>query len=232
MTPFDRAAAAIGAYNRNLRDAIRWAHPSWLAEALGVDVSAIERWCVVLSSAPRTRLDTISLELWRASGVSMPDITTFIAPSAAMLDVLPPEDGLRMLRARALLFRGAQVRRLIDKGSRMRLVEWTGVPLDSILQASPGAPDTAAFALSGAMPSLGEMDAQTLAQEGYFLVARDERDSTVLNGPCALLRLALPRDAVPPRWLDARASGLDKQGTRNLLTHLPMWLPEWKWLFG
>lgn len=232
MTPLDRAAAAVRAYERNVRDVIRWAHPSWLEGALGVDAVAMEPLRAALSNGPRVYLDNISFALWRASGMSMPDIATFIAPSAAMLNVLPPDDGLRMLRARALLFRGAQVRRLIDKESRRRLIEWTGVALDSILWASPGTPDIAAFALSGAMPSLDEMDAQALAQEGYFLVARDERESTAMTQPCALLRLALPRDAVPPEWLNARARGLDKQGTSNLITHLPTWLPEWKWLFG
>jgi hypothetical protein len=71
-----------------------------------------------------------------------------------------------------------------------------------------------------------------LALEGYFLVIRDEEGAAAMTTPRMLLRLALPRDAGPSRWLNGRVGGLDKQGTRNLITHLSAWLPEWKWLFG
>ncbi|WXK38295.1 type III secretion protein SctK (plasmid) [Mycetohabitans rhizoxinica] len=232
MSPFDRAAAALQAYDRNIRDAICWAHPSWLAGALGVDVRVAETLRAELSSGPRTLLDKASFILCRASGVRMPSMASFLAPGAVMFDALPPEQGLRMLRVRALLFRSAQIRHLIDKGSRMRLADWIGVPLDSIVQASFGAPDIAAFELGGTMLSLDEMDAQTLALEGYFLVIRDEEGAAAMTTPRMLLRLALPRDAGPSRWLNGRVGGLDKQGTRNLITHLSAWLPEWKWLFG
>ncbi|KAG0166420.1 hypothetical protein DFQ30_007215 [Apophysomyces sp. BC1015] len=109
MTPFDRAAAALTAYDGNARDAMRWAHSSWLAAALGADSSAVHALRTALLNGGRAQLDVASRALLRAAGVGMPGIAPFIAAGTAMLDALPIEDGLRILRARALLFRGAQV---------------------------------------------------------------------------------------------------------------------------
>ncbi|WP_323073923.1 type III secretion protein HrpB4 [Mycetohabitans endofungorum] len=231
-TPFERAAAALAAYDRNARDAMSWVHPSWLAEALGADATAIVALRTALLSCQRERMDAASCALLHAAGVEPPGIARFIAPGITMLDALPIEHGLRMLRVRALLFRGAQVRRLIDKVSRRRLVEWTGVPLDAITDAATGAPDVAALALSDAMKPLDEIDAQKLAEEGYLLIVRDEADADRAGTPCTLLRLALPFSVNLPGWFRTRAGGLDQDGTLKLLAHLPVWLPEWKWLFG
>lgn len=231
-TPFERAAAALAAYDRNARDAMSWAHPSWLAAALEVDSSAILTLRPTLLNCQRERMEAASCVLLRAAGVEPPGIARFIAPGITMLDALPIEHGLRMLRVRALLFRGAQVRRLIDKASRRRLVEWTGVPLDAITHAATGAPDVAAPTSSDAMKPLDEIDAQTLAEEGYSLIVRDEADAGRAGQPCTLLRLALPFGINLPGWFRTRVGGLDQDGTLKLLAHLPAWLPEWKWLFG
>ena len=73
----------------------------------------------------------------RAADVALPGFDSLRAPNPAVLDALPVEVGLRVLRMRALLLRRAEVRRLIDKQSRRRLAHWVGVPLERLAFA-PG----------------------------------------------------------------------------------------------
>jgi type III secretion system HrpB4-like protein len=231
MTPFERAAAALRAYEHNARNAIEWADASWLAAALGTTTAVVQDLQVAWRNAQRTQMDLASYALLSMNSVTAPMVKSLIAGHAAMFDMLPVDQGLRMLRVRALLFRGAQVRRVIDNASRRRLADWAGISLDLISQAATGAPDIAALPMAPLMTPLDEIDAQTLVQEGYWLIVRDERDAA-RSMPCTLLRLALPREANLPRWLNAKVSHLDKDGTQNLINHIPAWLPEWKWLFG
>jgi type III secretion system HrpB4-like protein len=190
-----------------------------------------------------------SRALLRAAGVPLPDFDSLRAPSPLVLDALPVDDALRVLRMRALLLRRAEVRRLIDKPSRRRLAEWIGVPLERLGAAPtrPGAdrasanvPDVARLVARGHLPSLEELDAERLAYEGYALIVRDvalsasdaqEAALFAWPRPCPLLRLALPRD-LPPPWPATTARELDTGGTAFLFAQLPELLPEWAWLFG
>lgn len=190
-----------------------------------------------------------SRALLRAAGVPLPDFDSLRAPSPLVLDALPVDDALRVLRMRALLLRRAEVRRLIDKPSRRRLAEWIGMPLERLGAAPrrPGAdrasanvPDVARLVARGHLPSLEELDAERLAYEGYALIARDvalsasdaqEAALFAWPRPCPLLRLALPRD-LPPPWPATTARELDTGGTAFLFAQLPELLSEWAWLFG
>jgi len=252
--PFSRAAAALAAWQRNANDAARWAHPSWWAPALDVSPATVSASFDALRDA-LANTDTgavaaCSRALLRAAGVPLPDFDSLRAPSPLVLDALPVDDALRVLRMRALLLRRAEVRRLIDKPSRRRLAEWIGVPLERLGAAprhgggaggaSANVPDVARLVTRGHLPSLEELDAERLAYEGYALIARDvalsasdaqEAALFAWPRPCPLLRLALPRD-LPPPWPATTARELDTGGTAFLFAQLPELLSEWAWLFG
>ncbi len=230
--PFARMAAAFSAYERNVLDAAHWAHPSWLATALAVKVDHVAPLRVALARADRTRVEALSRSLVRAAGVQPHAFDALRAPNLAVLDALPPQWGLRVLRMRALVRRRADVRRLIDKRSRVQLSEWIGMPIDRL---SAGAHDWASAAgtarLTGhsSSPALETLDEAALACEGCALVMRDTPAGVV---PFSLLCLALPREMRVPSWLQESPGELDAGGTARLLARLPEWIPEWAWLFG
>lgn len=252
--PFARAAAVLAAYERNAREAVRWVHSSWLAAALGVEPVRLDGLRAALANAKREQSEACSLALLRALGVQAPPFDAMQAPNLAMLDALPPKWGLRVLRMRSLVLRRADVRRLIDKRTRMQLTEWVGVPLDRLTSgatsgaagaagttgatgatgaiptsATANAPDTALLTARGKLPALDRLDADTLAYEGYALLMRDSRS---IAAPFALLRLAVPRNLPASPWLDAGGRELDAGGTAQLLARLPELLPESAWSFG
>lgn len=246
--PFARAAAVLAAYERNAREAVRWVHSSWLAAALGVEPVRLDGLRAALANAKREQSEACSLALLRALGVQAPPFDAMQAQNLAMLDALPPEWGLRVLRMRSLVLRRADVRRLIDKRTRMQLTEWVSVPLDRLTSgatsgaagaagttgatrtsATANAPDTALLTARGKLPALDRLDADTLAYEGYALLMRDSRSNAA---PFALLRLALPRNLPASPWLDAGGRELDAGGTAQLLARLPELLPESAWSFG
>jgi len=139
--PFSRTAAALAAWQRNASEAARWAHPSWWAPALDVPpataCAAFDALRDALASTRAAALAACSRALLRAADVALPSFDSLRAPNPAVLDALPVEVGLRVLRMRALLLRRAEVRRLIDKQSRRRLAHWVGVPLERLAFA-PG----------------------------------------------------------------------------------------------
>jgi type III secretion system HrpB4-like protein len=230
--PFARAAAAFAAYERNARDAVHWVHPSWLAAALGVDAGALDGLRAALATAARAQVEACSLALLRTLGVAAPSFDALRAPNLAVLDALPPQWGLRVLRMRSLALRRADVRRLIDKRNRMQLSEYVGVSLDRLTGGASGAanaPDTTRLTARGLLPALDHLDADTLACEGYALMARD---ACSVAAPFGLLRLALPRNLPASPWLDDGGRELDAGGTARLVARLPELLPEWAWLFG
>jgi type III secretion system HrpB4-like protein len=235
--PFARAAAALGAYERNAREAARWAHPSWFAAALdlpaGASGASLDGLRGALATAHGACVAACSRALLRATNVNAPGFDTLRAPNLAVLDALPVEAGVRVLRMRALLLRRADVRKLIDKRSRQRLAQWVGVPLERLTAsgaAGPAnAPDVARLVSRGQLPALEEVDADTLAYEGYALLARD---TPAAARPCPLLRLALPHALPDAAWLRASGRELDAAGTAQLVARLPELLPEWAWLFG
>ena len=231
--PFARAAAALGAYERNARDAARWVHTSWWASILRVETHALDLLRQALASAGRQEVDLCSQALLRAAGVTSPEFGALRRGGPAMLDCLPAAVGVQVLRMRAVRLRRAEARRLIEKRSRMQLSEWLGISLDQLINqagtTSGNAPDIARFVGRGQMSALDRLDAQALTFEGYALLMRDLRS---IAPPFPLLRLALPKTVPDPEWMQAGAGEVDPSGTSELFALLPKLLPEWAWLFG
>jgi type III secretion system HrpB4-like protein len=237
-----RHAAVLTAYQRNARTAMRWAHPSWLASVLATRDDAAAAVVARIDSpradeARRRGIEACSSALLRVLELRMPTLDALGKPGVARFDALPPEVGLGVLRMRALQFRRAEVRRLIDKDSRVRFSEWLGIPLDRLTRVShatqeaASAPDIARLAAKAAVPPLAMLDAEALALEGHALF---QRDLGVAHSPCPLLRIALPRERRTSRghWLDRVAPGVDADGTAWLVANLAELLPEWPWLSG
>lgn len=231
--PFARAAAALAAYERNARDAARWAHASWFASVLRIETHALDLLRQALESAGRREVDACSQALLRATGVRAPEFVALRRAGPALFDCLPAQLGIQVLRMRAVRLRRAEARRLIEKRSRMQLSEWLGIPLDQLINqggpVSGNAPDIARFIGRGQMPPLDSLDAQALTFEGYALLMRDLRS---IAPPFPLLRLALPKTIPGTEWMQESAGDIDPSGTSELFTLLPKLLPEWAWLFG
>jgi len=252
------AAAALAAWQRNARSALKWAHPSWLACALGIDGAAavaLASHVTVQRSADastdpnaggsaavrlRAHQDTCSLALLRCVGLPLPDIRAVGGPGALRVDALPPETGLRVLRIRALRFRRGEIRRIIDKRMRARVAEWSGLTLDRLITERPGKrqaiPNIEQMAARVSIPPVTAVEGDALALEGHALIRRDLGHA---HSPCPLLRLALPADAHSlraagshPHWVDRIPADLDRHGTDALFAELPHLLPEYAWLSG
>ncbi|MFM0416084.1 type III secretion protein HrpB4 [Paraburkholderia aromaticivorans] len=254
--PFMRVAAALDCYRRNLASVARWADPSWSAALLGANAVQLQHWQGALERAGAAAVEACSHALADAAGVRPPGFASLThaalkpspagtaQPNAVLLDVLPVGHALQVLRMRALSFRRAEVRRLIDKRTRSQLSEWTGVGIDRLAQDAhlADAPDIARLAARAAMPPLTALDAGTLAAEGCALLVRDlgrvnaangagsANDSTRVAFP--LLRLALPRALLSPAWLACVPDELDAPGSARLFARLSDLLPEFAWLFG
>lgn len=258
--PFMRAAAALEAYRSNLAQAALWSDSSWSAVLLGADDTQLVSWHTALQQASAAALENCSRALAHAAGVRMPGLDALtqaalcgapaatgssmastaapaaLQPNAALLDVLPARIGLQVLRMRALSFRRAEVRHLIDRRSRSQLSEWAGVGIDRLTQDAhlADAPDTTRLAARAAMPPLATLDAAALAIEGCTLLLRDLATAGHSGSriPFPLLRLALPRVLPTPPWLAAVPAQIDALGTARLFVRLSELLPEWAWLFG
>ncbi|MFM0363586.1 type III secretion protein HrpB4 [Paraburkholderia sediminicola] len=245
--PFMRVAAALDSYRRNLATVAHWADPSWSAALFGANAAQLDHWRGALERAGAAAVEACSQALADAAGVKPPSFASLTQaalkptragtaqPNAVLLDVLPVRHALQVLRMRALSFRRAEVRRLIDKRTRSQLSEWTGVGIDRLTQDAHlvDAPDIARLAARAAMPPLTALDAGTLAVEGCALLLRDlggANESTRV--PFPLLRLALPRVLPTPAWLASVPEELDAPGSARLFTRLSDLLPEFAWLFG
>jgi type III secretion system HrpB4-like protein len=209
-----------------------------LAEAAGVRMPALDVLTQpALRQAPLSASGSSGLTAGAGlSSVSIHAASAAAQPNAALLDVLPAQTGLQVLRMRALSFRRAEARRLIDKRSRSQLSEWAGVGIDRLTQDAhlADAPDTSRLAARAAMPPLAALDAAGLAIEGCVLLLRDLTTAGQAGPrlPFPLLRLALPRVLPTPPWLAAVPPQLDAPGTARLFARLSELLPEWAWLFG
>ncbi|MGF6768164.1 type III secretion system HrpB4-like protein [Paraburkholderia sp. GAS199] len=251
--PFQRIARALDAYRRNLASVIDWAEPTWFAALLGSDSAQWTSWRAALANAPVARIEACSQAFAQAAGVAAPTFAALthgalrpgpsatLQPNAALLDVLPVQHGLQVLRMRALSFRRAEARRLIDKRTRAQLSQWAGVGIDRLTQDAhlADAPDIARLAARAAMPPLTTLDAQTLAVEGCALLLRDLGAQSQASGanhvaitPFPLLRLALPRVLAAPAWLAAVPDSIDAAGSARLFARLSELLPEFAWLSG
>ncbi|AOI39596.1 type III secretion protein HrpB4 [Burkholderia oklahomensis] len=244
-----RAATLLNGYRRNLAQAVCWADPSWTCALLGIDEPRYAVWRAALERTGEAARDTCSQTFARAAGVARPSFDTLLMPALpeaargstgaaripnlALLDVLPCELGLAVLRMRALSFRSAEVRRVVDKQTRSRISAWTGVHPDLFMQDAHATdvPDAAWLKTAVGMPPLAANDALTLAIEGWMLLLRDA-GMAPSAATVTLLRLALPRNLAVPRWLAGLPSRFDAFGGERLFARLPRLLPGYAWLFG
>jgi hypothetical protein len=199
----------------------------------------------VLAQSSQTTLDACSRALVIASGTTPPAPDAWSQPALArsetltgnrlnlvLLDMLPAEIGLQVLCMRALLFRRFELRRVIDKRVRLRLSEWAGINLETLLAGAlygdiPDAVDHADYA---AVPSVDTLSVYALAEEGLALFTRDQHVDDILQ--CGLLRLALAQAGAQHQWLGKIPATYDAGSSAWLYSQLPNWLGTWAWLFG
>lgn len=241
--PFIRAASALQAYGRNLATSAQWMHRSWIMHLLDIDDPQFDRWQLALDRASQPAIERVSLALCRSAEIAAPSVEAVsqpalrsraegAVPNPALLDVVPPAIGVQIVCMRALSFRRAEVRRLIDKRTRSGLSAMAGVSVDALSRDAhlADAPDVVRLQSRSGMPGLATLDAATLQSEGLALILRDL--GTQDASPFPLLQCALPRIAHMPSWLAAVPPELDSLGTARLFARLPELLPEWSWLFG
>ncbi|MPV67763.1 type III secretion protein HrpB4 [Burkholderia sp. BE17] len=247
--PRQRAAALLDSYRRNFAKAICCADPSWTCTLLGIDDSRYSVWRATLEQVGEAARDNYSQALARAAGVTRPSLDMLLEPALrepthgsivaaqipnlALLDVLPQETGLAILRMRALSLRSAEVRLLIDKQTRSQISAWTGVHPDAFIQDSRsiGVTDAAWLNTKDGMPPLVSHDALTLSIEGWMLLLRDT-GADPSSDMITLMRLALPRNLVAPHWLGELPSRPNTFCGEHLFARLPRLLPEHAWVFG
>ncbi|WP_010119724.1 type III secretion protein HrpB4, partial [Burkholderia oklahomensis] len=167
-----------------------------------------------------------SLLLLRTLGATSPSLDGFDAP-ADRLAALPVADALRLLRLRALLFRRTELRHWIGRASRERLTGWVGADGYRALAALPDASRARDLDRREPIAPLAQLSDDGLAWEGWCLFERERVWSAA--GPMRVVRLALPRGAVRPPWIERATAGADGA---TLLARLPSLFPEWSWLFG
>ncbi len=220
--PPDATQMLLG-WQRNARTALQWLHGDWLAYAFGVERNAdVEPALDTL----RARCDeACSLAVSRVLLPTPPTLEAFIDVPAIRLDALPVDTGLRVLRMLALLTRRAEVRRLVDRGTRRRLADWIGCPLDALLGATVAEAPSLIDAKRerAGTCALGSLDADALAHEGLALLARHHTQ-------VMLLPLALPRNECPhqPQPSEDECN----EALALLRERIGPLLPEYAWLSG
>ncbi|KWN14685.1 hypothetical protein WT83_16455 [Burkholderia territorii] len=242
--PAARVAKALAHYWDNVDHAAHWVHSSWIAASLGIPDARLQDWRALLEGAPSGVAARCSRALVRMLDVTPPGCSELsqggfvhagtvigLEPNACLLDVVPAPQAMRIWRMRALLWRRDEVRRLIDRHERARLVDWTGLDMDVMMRGQNiDWANDATRLVAAAMPPLGLMNASSLAIEGMLLMLRDLKGSRGL--PFPLSRLALPRYIDVPAWIKALPAHCDEAGTERLFRRLPELLGEWVWLFG
>ncbi|MGU7816488.1 type III secretion protein HrpB4 [Burkholderia sp. AW49-1] len=229
----ERRLSALVGYQRNVRTAALWADSSWISAAIGAgadgDVPGFPALRDAVAALDERRIATVSRALLDAFDIEPPKLAALFGPQWSSLDAMPVEIGVRVLRMRALLFRRMEVRRMVDRQSRVTLSEWTGMSIDSLVREHSGAPDIALLEHTLHVPPLRSLDAHALSYEGLALLLRDLR---VDQPPFTLLRLMFPRNITLPEWPRRIDRTLDAQGSGQLLAELPECLAEWGWVFG
>jgi hypothetical protein len=175
-----------------------------------------------------------SLAVLRVLLPAPPSLEILCTVPAARLDALPVETGLRVLRMQALLARRSEMRRLIDRATRMRLAGWIGCKLDELLAVAAPEPQTLADtqrARAAARP-LALLSADELAFEGLALLPRGGGTATAAataTPPCPLLRLALPRSAAAQSAVNAPSDAECDDTFALLSLSIATFLPEYAW---
>lgn len=184
-------AEALTQDEANRRSVFEWADRSWFGHLLPRDEAAA---AVALTAyAPRW------LELVGAPPLSL----HALRGHARLLMALPIFSTLRMLRLRALWPRRAQLRHWIDRPRRIRLAACIGHAAADALRRDGAVALGAPAWLAQASP-LEAMSDGELAWEGYCLFARDGLWPD--EGALPLARVAMPREASMPHWIDRHCS--------------------------
>lgn len=223
-----RLARLLVGYERNVRTAVDWVHPSWLDTLLppGVPELAVD--------APDREL--LSLALVARLGVVEPPLESFSMGPAADLGAWTKDDALLVLKVRALLFRRGELRSWIDRPSRARVSEWLGEDATQLvlaLQRLPDAPKIEQVVRAGLAQELAVLSAERLAWEGWCLFSSD--GSWTEAGPSSLLRLALPREMPALRRMIRQAAlgdAAQRADSERIPGQLKLWFPERTWSSG
>jgi type III secretion system HrpB4-like protein len=232
QSPAARAAAWLVRHERNRLNAIDWIDRSWLPDwfdaALPPDEAMRSRdhACALASALALPVFD--ARDLWRCidGGKRAP----VRSQQSLALAALPMCDQLRLLRVRSLVFRRAEVRRVLDLERRSRwaaMIGPDGAAHLRWLQSLADAPEMAALSRTLGAPPLDALDETTLAWEGYCLLERDgvlAADSGGAHPP--MLRFGLPRSWTAPPWLARCERHIDERGSEHLLDRLPILFPE------
>jgi len=235
-SPAGVAAAWLAALEQNRATAIEWIDRSWWPDWLSADG---------LDAGTLAHPDCANA-LARALAVPPLDaasVFTYVdtrehrggrSRHGMALAALPIVDQLRIARLRSLVFRRAEVRRVVDRDRRTRLAASLGDEGAALLRwlgSIAGAPEIAALRRTLGIEPLESLDETGLAWEGYCLF---ERDGVLVSGSAhgALLRLALPRAMSSPALLERCTPGLDADGGELVLSRLPLLFPELAWSFG
>jgi len=214
----ERMLRALRCHGERARTAACWAHPSWLAEPLGVDAAVAADVQRALGHGAPDSVHACSVELLRHWRVEPIDLAVLAGsarrPSAAsaLISLVPAATGLRMLRMRALLGQLDTVRRTIDRSARERLSAALGFPVAEFVARA------AATARPAASHEIGPMDDESIAGAGLRALA---------PGAASLCMLALPR-----AWASLPGKGVDAPLDASWAALLPEFFPEWTWLFG
>ena len=233
QSPAARAAAWLAQYERNRMNAIEWIDRSWLpgwfdaAKAQDEAMRSRDNACALASALglpPVGARDAFEC----ADGAR--SVTSQRRRSLAMAS-LPMRDQLRLLRLRSLVFRRAEVRRVLDLVRRSRwaaMIGDDGAAHLRWLQSLADAPEMSALSRTLGAPPLDVLDETTLAGEGYCLFVRDG----VLpadRSRWSMLRFGLPRMWAAPAWLARCDRRIDAHGSQHLLDRLPTLFPEHAW---
>lgn len=215
--PARRLAEMLIQYESSRRAVFGYLHASWLDT-----LPAASRWLITLEAA---RLPDCAEALLELLGLGAPPLEVFHGP-AANLVALPVDAALHALRFRALWACRGELRHWIDRSRRTLLDDWIGPRAAAILRAEHAQPLGHASWLNE-VPALDTMSAQELAWSGYCLFDQDGILPT--GGPAALVRLALPRDALAPQWIAARGSAAGCNESLEVMAQLPQLLAEHSW---
>jgi type III secretion system HrpB4-like protein len=236
QSPAGVAAAWLAALERNRATAIEWIDRSWWPDWLSVgalDAGSLTQRDCANALARALAVPPLDAALVFECVDTRQHRCTRLRQGMA-LAALPIVDQLRIARLRSLVFRRAEVRRIVDRDRRTRLAASLGDEGGVLLRwlgSVAGAPEISALRRSLGIGTLESLDETGLAWEGYCLF---ERDGVLASGSAhgALLRLALPRALSSLAWLERCPPGLDADGSELVSSRLPLLYPEFAWSFG